>query len=249
MVIFNKINFPCRVIKNKFAVDFVSKEQNETSQDELLAMSQGRLRLAVESDADAGALMAGEIAGLICDINSARHIIEGIVSGFGMDEFEGGDVNSAPDEIISRYLRHMPPILLVDKVLELKPGIESRTSLKLNEDKWFFNCHYPDYPVMPGTLLLEAMSQTMTLVVTSMDNFNEEWGGVLLLSSISNAKFLREALPGVELIMSAKIDSFTRGIVNGNIRCETNEGHICACEMTIVIPNAVKLYSNLMKRR
>jgi enoyl-[acyl-carrier protein] reductase II len=247
MVIFSKINRPCRVIKNKFAVAYVSKEQNETSQGELLAMSRDRLRLAAEADVDAGALMAGEIAGLICDIKSARDIIEEIVFGFARNEFEECDDNSTTDERISQYLRHKPPILLVDKVLELKPGIESRTSLKLSEDKWFFNCHYPDYPVMPGTLLLEAMSQTMTLVVTSMDKFKEEWGGVLLLSSISNAKFSKEALPGVELIMAAKIDSFKRGIVKGNIRCDADGELICICEMTIVIPNAVKRFSNLMK--
>jgi len=87
MVIFRKINSPARVIKNKFAVGYVSREHNESSQDELFAMSQGRLRLAAESDVDAGALMAGEIAGLICDIKSARNIIEEIVLGFTTDEF------------------------------------------------------------------------------------------------------------------------------------------------------------------
>jgi enoyl-[acyl-carrier protein] reductase II len=248
MVIFNKINFPARVIKNKFAVDYVKKEKNETSQDELLALSKGTLRLAAESDVDAGAIHAGEIAGLIRDVKSTRNIIDGIVSGFGADEIKGGNDSKVPDERISRYLRHMPPILLVDKILELKAGIESKTSLKLSKDKWFFKCHYPDYPVMPGTLLLEAMSQTMTIVVTSMDKFDEEWGGVLLLSSISNSKFRKEALPGLELIMSAKIDSFKRGIVKGKVRCEAEGELICTCDMTIVIPNAVKQLSNLMKR-
>lgn len=247
MVVFSDIKSPSRVIKNKFAVDYVSKEQNGASQSELLAMSRKRLRLAAESDVDMGALMAGEISGLISDIKSVRDIIEGIVSGFATDESESCDDNFATDERILRYLRHKPPILLVDKVLELNPGVESRTSLKLSEEKWFFKCHYPDYPVMPGSLLLEAMSQTMTLVVTSMDKFNEEWGGILLLSGISNVKFIREALPGVELIMLAEINSFKRGIVKGNIRCEADGDLICSCEMTIVIPNAVKQFSNSMK--
>ena len=247
MVISSKIKRPTRVIKNKFAVDYVSKEGNETSQDELLAMSRGRLRLAAESDVDMGALHAGEIAGLISDIKGARDIIKEIVLGFATNEFESGGDNNSPHERVLKYLRHKPPILLVDKVLDLKPGIESRTCLKLVEEKWFFKCHYPDYPVMPGSLLLEAMSQTMTLVVTSMDKFNEEWGGLMLLSGISNAKFSKEALPGDELIISAKIDSFKRGIFKGNIRCESDSQVICTSEMTIVIPNAVKRFSNLMK--
>ena len=148
------------------------------------------------------------------------------------------------DDRISQYLKHTPPILLVDKIIELKSGIECITSLNLNNDKWFFKCHYPDYSVMPGSLLIEAMSQTMTILVTSMENFNKEWGGVLLLSSISNAKFKKEALPGMELLMSAKIDSFKRGIVKGKILCESEGSLICSCEMTIIIPNAVKQFSN-----
>ncbi len=59
--------------------------------------------------------------------------IKGIVFGIGPDEFEEFDVNSSPDERISQYLRHIPPILLVDKVLEPTPGFESKASLKLNE--------------------------------------------------------------------------------------------------------------------
>jgi 3-hydroxymyristoyl/3-hydroxydecanoyl-(acyl carrier protein) dehydratase len=66
---------------------------------------------------------------------------------------------------------------------------------------------------MLGVLLLEVMPQTMTLVVTSIDKFHEDREGGLLLSSITNEKFRKEALPGVELIMLAKIDSFERGIV------------------------------------
>ena len=69
-------------------------------------------------------------------------------------------------------------------------------------------------------------------------------GGILLLSSISNAKFKKEALPGLELIMSAKIDSFKRGIIKGNIICESKGELVCSSDMTIIIPNAIKQFSN-----
>ena len=249
MVIFNKINFPARVIRNKFAVSYVKKEKNGTSQSELMALSKGTLKLAAESDVDAGAMHAGEIAGLIGEIKSSRNIIEEIVTGFGADNSEGYKNENEPNKNVSRYLRHTPPILLIDEVLELKPGIESKTSLKLSEDKWFFNCHYPDYPVMPGSLQLEAMSQTMSMVVTSMEEFNKKWGGILLLSKISNAKFSKEALPGFELIMFAKIDSFKRGVVKGTVRCEAKGELISSCEMTIIIPSAVKQFSNSMIKK
>ena len=101
---------------------------------------------------------------------------------------------------------------------------------------------------MPGTLLLEAMSQTMTLSVTSMDEFSDEWGGLLLLSGITDVKFKKEALPGIDLLITSKIESFKRGIVKGNIKCEADGELICSCIMTIVIPNAIKQLSKQIGR-
>ena len=91
-----------------------------------------------------------------------------------------------------------------------------------------FQLSLPRLPqIMPGTLLLEAMSQTMTLSVTSMDEFSDEWGGLLLLSGITDVKFKKEALPGIDLLITSKIESFKRGIVKGNIKCEADGELIC----------------------
>ena len=72
---------------------------------------------------------------------------------------------------------------------------------------------------------------------------------VLILSSISNARFKGEASPGLELIISAKVDSFKRGVIKGNIRCEAGSELICTCEMTIIDPNAFKEFSNIRNRK
>ena len=242
-VIFNKIKYPARVIKNKFSMEYISKEMNDTNQEDLDALSKGRLRLAVESDANAGALMAGESAGLIHNVKSVRDIIDEIIYGF--DVTSNVDIIDKP---ISKYLKHRPPILLVDEIIELKPGIEAQTSLKLTRDRWFFKCHFPDYAVMPGTLMLEAMSQTMTLAVNSMDKFSGEWEGLLLLSGITNVEFKKEALPEQTLIMTAKIESFKRGVIKGNIKCETDGRIICSCIMTIVIPSVIKQLSEQIRK-
>lgn len=244
MVIFNKINYPARVIKNKFSVDYINKEKNGADYEELMSLSKGRLRAAVESDIDSGAIMAGEISGMIREIKGVREIINDMVSDSLNSRSKNITEITSDQKLIGQYLRHLPPILLVDKILKLEPGIECSTSLKLNHKNWFFRCHYPDYPVMPGSLLIEAMSQTFTMVITSMKEFTTEWGGILLLSSVSNAKFKKEALPGMDLVFSAKINSFKRGIVKGNIICESNNDLICLCEMTIVIPNSIKRHSN-----
>ncbi len=82
MVIFRKINRSARVIRNKFALEYIAKEQNENNLDNLMELSRDRLKLAASSDVDSGALMAGEIAGMICNIKKASDIIEETVLGF-----------------------------------------------------------------------------------------------------------------------------------------------------------------------
>ena len=81
IVISRKIKHPTRVIKNKFAVDYLSKEQMETDKRELSKLVRGRLKLAVESDVDLGAMHAGEISGLITEIKSVKDIIEEMICG------------------------------------------------------------------------------------------------------------------------------------------------------------------------
>ena len=239
MVISKRINRPTRVIKNKFASDYLSMELNEIKDDKLYELARGRLKLAVESDVDAGAMHAGEIAGLIKEVKSARNIIDDTIAGY-LNINQSSFFEDRPKDVnVEKYLKHKYPLLLVDHVLNLKPGEECTTSLSLTKDRWFFGCHYPDFPVMPGTLLLEAMSQTMVIAITSMDDYVDDSKAGVLLSKISNSRFMGGAFPEMELKIHARIKNIKRGIVSGTIVCDSGGVTICSCEQTIVIPNAI----------
>ncbi|MBX2834134.1 MAG: 3-hydroxyacyl-ACP dehydratase FabZ [Micavibrio sp.] len=96
---------------------------------------------------------------------------------------------------IMSMIPHRYPILLVDRVLELNPG-ESAVSLKnvtMNEPH--FNGHFPDHPVMPGVLIVEAMAQTAALVVVEALGEEAE-GKVVYFMTIDNARFRRPVVPG-----------------------------------------------------
>ncbi|HTM49283.1 MAG TPA: 3-hydroxyacyl-ACP dehydratase FabZ [Bryobacteraceae bacterium] len=99
---------------------------------------------------------------------------------------------------IRRILPHRYPMLLVDRIVELEPerivGIKNVTA---NEP--FFTGHFPDIPVMPGVLIVEAMAQTAgVLVLKSIEDRDTK---LVLLVSIEFAKFRRPVVPGDQLRM------------------------------------------------
>lgn len=97
---------------------------------------------------------------------------------------------------IRELLPHRYPMLMVDRVLELTEttaaGIKNVTA---NEP--FFNGHFPEYPVMPGVLIAEALAQMgAVLVMSQLPNPQEK---LILFASIDQCKFRRQVIPGDQL--------------------------------------------------
>ena len=109
------------------------------------------------------------------------------------EQMTGADIGRIMDMIPHRY-----PILLVDRVLEINPG-EGAVALKnvtMNEPH--FMGHFPDFPVMPGVLIIEAMAQTAAIVAVDFLGAEAE-GKVVYFMSIDEAKFRRPVTPGDSL--------------------------------------------------
>lgn len=95
-------------------------------------------------------------------------------------------------------LPHRYPFLLVDKILLLdleKKIVRGQKNVTINED--FFNGHFPDHPIMPGVLVLEALAQTGAVFIYYRDTDRR----TTLLLNIKNAKFRQPVKPGDTLIM------------------------------------------------
>lgn len=124
---------------------------------------------------------------------------------------------------IMTYIPHRYPFLLLDKVIDFKIG-ESAIGIKnvtINEE--FFQGHFPDEPVMPGVLQIEALAQTAcVLVIKSLGDKTPKNCGILF-TTIKNVKFRKPVFPGDRLELHVKIvksklsiyviDSF--GVVDG----------------------------------
>lgn len=96
---------------------------------------------------------------------------------------------------IQEKLPHRFPFLLVDRIIDIKPG-ESIVGLKnVTINEHFFQGHFPDFPIMPGVLIVEAMAQVGGLLAMS----SGEKGSSVYFMSIDKAKFRKPVVPGDQL--------------------------------------------------
>ena len=103
---------------------------------------------------------------------------------------------------IQKILPHRPPMLLVDRIIELEP-VKSATGIKcvtMNEP--FFLGHFPGHPIMPGVLLLEGMAQVGGVTMLYPE---EHRGKIALFGGMENVKFKRPVVPGDVVVTKAEL--------------------------------------------
>ena len=115
------------------------------------------------------------------------------------------------DEIES-ILPHRDPFLLVDEVTELVPGRRVVARRAVNADDWWFAGHFPDRPVMPGVLIVEAMAQTGAIAVLVEE---ENRGKIAFFAGIDDCRFKRVVEPGDVLTLTCEIDTVRGPIGRG----------------------------------
>lgn len=114
---------------------------------------------------------------------------------------------TSPDINITEIMQLIPhriPMLLIDKLTDVKLG-ESATGIKnVTMNEWFFQGHFPGHPVMPGVLIVEAMAQAAgVLVVKSMGESSTE--KLVYFMSIEEAKFRKPVVPGDTLKLKVSL--------------------------------------------
>ncbi|MCL2473499.1 MAG: 3-hydroxyacyl-ACP dehydratase FabZ [Alphaproteobacteria bacterium] len=107
---------------------------------------------------------------------------------------------------IQKLIPHRYPMLLVDKIIDIRQG-EGCTGIKnVTVNEPFFQGHFPNFPIMPGVLIVEAMAQTAgAFVVFSEKGINSEKHGVYFMT-IDNVKFRHPVVPGDTLVMKVTKD-------------------------------------------
>lgn len=119
---------------------------------------------------------------------------------------------------ILKQLPHRYPILLVDRVLSLEPGVRIKAIKNVTINEPFFTGHFPHRPVMPGVLMLEALAQAAALLAFETLGVTPDESSVYYFAGIDGARFKRPVEPGDQLILEVALDRNKAGIFRFDAR-------------------------------
>jgi 3-hydroxyacyl-[acyl-carrier-protein] dehydratase len=134
---------------------------------------------------------------------------------------------------ILKKLPHRYPFLLVDRVLSIEPGKTIRTLKNVTINEPFFIGHFPNRPVMPGVLMIEAMAQSAALLAFATVGIEKlDEGTVFYFAGIDGARFKRPVEPGDQLVMDIFTDRSKAGIYK--FKAQARVGEDLACEADLM---------------
>ncbi len=133
---------------------------------------------------------------------------------------------------IMEIIPHRQPFMLLDAVEELTPGVRAVAKKCVSYNEPFFQGHFPNEPVMPGVLIIEALAQTGAVTVLSEE---ENKGKTVYFAGINAAKFKKKVVPGDVLMLETEIVR-KKGPIGVGKATATVEGKVVAqAEITFAI--------------
>lgn len=133
-------------------------------------------------------------------------------------------------EEIKKILPHRYPFLLVDRVIEVgEDEIKGIKNVTINEP--FFSGHFPDFPVMPGVLIIEAMAQLGGILVFERLSLKKDVTPVFL--GIDKARFKKMVRPGDTLLMHVRVKKLRTTMAWLEATAEVNEERVAEAELLV----------------
>ncbi|MDD4570082.1 MAG: 3-hydroxyacyl-ACP dehydratase FabZ [Tepidanaerobacteraceae bacterium] len=127
-------------------------------------------------------------------------------------------------EEIKKIIPHRYPFLLIDRILELKQGKRAVGIKNVSVNEEFFQGHFPEKPVMPGVLIVEALAQVGACAILSSE---DNRGKIALFAGIDGMRFKRQVVPGDQLQLEVELTKVRGSIGKGKAKA-TVDGEIAA---------------------
>lgn len=137
---------------------------------------------------------------------------------------------------IRELIPHRYPFLLVDRIEEVEPGVRAVGVKSVTQNEPFFQGHFPDYPVMPGVLIVEAMAQVGAVGVMSVEEYR---GKLALFAGIDGVRFRRQVVPGDVLTMEVEIERLKGKIGRGKGRATVAGERVCEADLMFAFAEGV----------
>jgi 3-hydroxyacyl-[acyl-carrier-protein] dehydratase len=132
---------------------------------------------------------------------------------------------------IMRHLPHRYPFLLVDRVLECIPGERIKGIKNVTFNEPFFQGHFPDYPVMPGVMIIEALAQvSLILFYETIDRLPDD-KSIIFFAGIDEARFKRQVIPGDQLLLESIEKRLVRGVGKFSVRASVGDALVAEAEL------------------
>lgn len=129
---------------------------------------------------------------------------------------------------IRKLIPHRYPFLLVDRIEEIEPGVRAVGIKNVTQNEPFFQGHFPEYPVMPGVLIVEAMAQVGAVGVMAIEEYRQK---LALFAGIDGVRFRRQVVPGDVLRMEVEIDRLKGRVGRGKGRATVGGERVCEADL------------------
>lgn len=141
-------------------------------------------------------------------------------------------------EDIKKLLPHRYPFLLVDRVLECNPGESLRAIKNVTINEPFFPGHFPERPVMPGVLIIEAMAQAAALLGALTSGQMDTHGMIYLLVGVDKVRFRRPVGPGDQLVFDVRYQTVRRNIWKFSAEARVDSQLVASAELLTTVTEA-----------
>jgi 3-hydroxyacyl-[acyl-carrier-protein] dehydratase len=137
------------------------------------------------------------------------------------------DINQIMQSISQRY-----PMLMIDRIIELEPGKKVVATKNVSINEQFFPGHFPQAPIMPGTLIIEAMAQASTFLFYEPDKKDQKLN--FYLGVVKDARFLKPVFPGDQLKIEAQSVRLAEDSAYVKVTAKVENNKVCEGELVFV---------------
>ena len=121
-------------------------------------------------------------------------------------------MNTMDIQEILEHLPHRYPFLLVDRVLECEPGKRLKALKNVSVNEPMFTGHFPERPIFPGVLIMEALAQATGILAFKTTNTKPDGTSLYYFAGIDNCRFKQPVVPGDQMILEVEVVKQKRGI-------------------------------------